>query len=121
MSYKLTSPCTNCPFRKDIKFYLTNGRVREIISAITNNGGTFDCHKTTGVDGPENIKRQHCAGALIMLEKAGILFSNQMVRIASRLGMFNPDRLDMNAPTFESPEEMILEYRKRNRETGEDE
>lgn len=43
---------------------------------------------------------QHCAGALIFLEK--IEEPHQMMRICERLGMYDRTKLDMDAPVFES-------------------
>lgn len=104
MKFDLPRPCKNCPFRSDIKGYLTKKRVREIIDGITREQATFSCHKSndfeTGEDGwsetVETSKTQHCAGALIFLERLDR--PNQMMRIAERLGMYNRSKLDMDSP-----------------------
>lgn len=109
MNYKLTKPCINCPFRNDTKPFLTRPRAREIINAIVNMQGTFPCHKTVDYDddgeGRETPKTQHCAGAMILLEK--INAPNQMMRIAERLGMYDYKKLEMNSPIFDTTQEFI--------------
>ena len=104
MKYTLPRPCKNCPFRSDIKGYLTKARVRQIIDGITRQQSTFSCHKTnefeTGDDGwtetVETANSHHCAGALIFLERLDQ--PNQMMRIAERIGLYNRRKLDMDSP-----------------------
>ena len=106
VKYTMTTPCVNCPFRSDIPPYLRYTRVREIEDGLIN--GTFPCHKTiTHDDDGEYIstdKEIHCAGALILCEKEER--PSQMMRIAERLGMYDMRKLDMDAPVFESFDEM---------------
>lgn len=110
MKYDLTSPCGNCPFRTDIDFYLRPERVEEICDSLEQ-GQTFSCHKTNDTDGEETIETdssQHCAGAMIMLEK--MERPNQMMRICERLGMYDRKKLNMEAPVFDDTEEMINHF-----------
>jgi len=111
-AYSLTTPCPKCPFRTDVKPYLTRPRAREIARSLVRS--EFPCHLTTNLDsltGDEDDLHHdtpneiHCAGALIVLEKMGQ--PSQMMRIAERLGMYDARRLDMNAPVFESLDGMI--------------
>jgi hypothetical protein len=111
--YALTTPCRNCPFRTDISPYLRADRAREIAASLRD-GGTFDCHKTItfddvdddGEDQPRRTGReQQCAGALIVMQREG--FAGQMTRISGRLGLYDPDRLDVDAPVFGSLGEWI--------------
>jgi hypothetical protein len=75
--YELTKPCPTCPFRSDIRPFLTPGRVDEIERALVR--GEFPCHKTVDYDSvPEDDNgdtdlqarnthgEAHCAGALIL-------------------------------------------------------
>jgi len=111
MLYTLTKPCDNCPFRTNVTPYLSPERVSEIATAVLQCQGTFTCHKTTVAssesedggmrDGP---KAQHCAGALILLEK--LERPNQMMRICERLGLYDRHKLVMGAPVFDSFEDM---------------
>jgi hypothetical protein len=116
MKMDLRAPCANCPFRSDVVPYLTIERVEEIIAAITDGDASFSCHKHNSfgeddegdsmtIEGPD---AQHCAGAMILLEK--IEQPNQWMRIAERLRIYNRHRLKMNAPVYDSPEEMIEAY-----------
>lgn len=111
MKYELTKPCPHCPFRSDIKPYLTPDRVEEIMESLERS--TFTCHLTTVSDEDgddcgemrDGPNAQHCAGALILQKKEGE--SSQMTRIAGRLGMFDPRRLEMDSPVFDSWSDMI--------------
>jgi hypothetical protein len=104
--YALTTPCHNCPFRNDIDPYLRAERAREIAASLRNSG-EFTCHKTVTFgdddDEPQPVhtgREQQCAGAAIILEKEGM--PGQMMRISERLGLYDRDRLDMQAPVYES-------------------
>lgn len=117
MNFDLIRPCAKCPFRTDCQEgWLGRERAREIFEAITDRDATFTCHETTVcvddgdedgdddggrmVDGP---KAQHCAGAMILLEKLDQ--PNQMMRIGERVGFYDRTKLDMDAPVFEDGDE----------------
>lgn len=109
MNFKLKKPCSNCPFRNDIEFHLGAHRRAEIAHAITAEQRTFACHKTVdysheddeGYTEPRDTsKTEHCAGALILLEK--LERPNQMMRIAERLGFYDRRKLKMDAPVFDT-------------------
>lgn len=111
MKYDLVTPCNLCPFRND------EGRLYVHVSVLRGMAsGPFCCHKT-GVVNDETSeiepteKSQHCAGALIMMEK--MKTPNQMMRIAERLGMYDRRKLDMTAPVFGSFAEASRKPRKR--------
>lgn len=113
MKYELKRPCAKCPFRYDVGGYLTGERMEEIVEAIRD-GETFTCHNTVDYEGWDeeeeyipSEKDQHCAGALIFLEHLGELAAGQLTRIAMRIGMFDPDALDMSAPVFDDPHVLI--------------
>lgn len=117
--YRLRTPCPDCPFRNDIPPYLTKGRVREMERDLAR--GEFHCHKTLDYskigdddedDQPDSKNAAHCAGALILLEKLNR--PSQMMRISERIGLYDRSKLDMDAPVFDSFEEMI-EAQKRGR------
>lgn len=109
MSFNLKRPCTNCPFRTDIRPFLNPSRAAEICNAMLVADESFWCHKTIDYggesEGETTKKTQHCAGALILLEKLDR--PNQLMRIAERLGMYDRTQLDMAAPVFESPDEFV--------------
>ena len=110
LSYSLTKPCNNCPFRNDIKPFIRPERVDQIEQACVN--AEFPCHKTTEHDEDEdgysirvdNADTKHCAGALILMEKANC--PSQMMRICERLGIYDRTKLDMEAPVYEDWEDM---------------
>lgn len=117
MSMDLVRPCAHCPFRNDIPPYLTHARVREIEESLDQ--GWFPCHETLDYDqvDPDSqyeegfdatqlftSKTEHCAGAMILLVKME-RFSNLM-RVFERLGFFEPSKLDMKSPVFDSFDQM---------------
>lgn len=113
-AYALVRPCPKCPFRTDVEPYIREDRAAEIASSIMQ-GGEFHCHQTTVVD-PDDDSRMIandgsmvCAGSLIVMEKQGTL--NQMARVAERIGMYDPTRLDMDAPVHESFAEWQQSFR----------
>jgi len=97
MNYGMTKPCDACPFLKKFKHAFTMKRLQEFASSA------FHCHKTgtTQEDGEgsdefvANENSSYCAGALIFCEKRNQ--PNQMMRIAERIGLYQRDKLDMNA------------------------
>lgn len=109
MKFDLVRPCSNCPFRSDIPAYLNKKRAKEITDALILQQATFSCHKTNKFDDEGNAietrDTQHCAGAMIFLEKLGR--PNQLMRIAERFGGYDHTKLDMQAPIFRTPAEMI--------------
>lgn len=83
---------------------------------------TFSCHKTVDYDSIQwdddsepdvgyrhSAEEQHCAGALVLLEKLDK--PNQMMRWMERLGAYDRTKLDMNAPVYGSFTEMKNAHR----------
>jgi hypothetical protein len=107
MNFKMTQPCAHCPFRHDIRPYLTKAKVREIERSLVQ--ACFPCHETTKHDDEGEYVRAenetHCAGALILLEK--LARPSQMMRIAERLRLYDRRRLNMKAPVFQTFKAMI--------------
>lgn len=94
MNYTMTTPCKECPFLKKFAHGFSIGRLHQFAT------GEFHCHETgvcdedTG-DYTATDKSQHCAGALIFLEKRKS--PHQMMRICERLGAYDRTKLDMKA------------------------
>lgn len=114
MKFTMTAPCPHCPFRTDVTPYLSSGRCREILTSITDRQQTFACHETTKFDDDDDehvpsAGEQHCAGALILLEK--IDRPNQMMRISERFGMYDRRKLKMDSPVYSTPSAMRAAYR----------
>lgn len=129
MKYDQKTPCNNCPFRRQGHIPLIPTRAMEIADLMLRfsggTGGEFPCHKTTvpvevedsGTDMRTTENSQHCSGALIFALKNDT--STQMMRIASRLGMFNPDALMENNPAvdevFDDIDEMVEAHEETSR------
>ena len=116
MDYNLKRPCKDCPFRTDVAPYLTGKRAQEIATSLAQ-GSDFPCHKTTvpvededGSDRMATSDSKMCAGALIMMEKQGT--PNQLMRIMGRLGVYNPDNLDMESPVCGSTVDFVRHHSK---------
>ena len=105
MLFSLKRPCSNCPFRNDVysqKGWLGLSRAVSIADGLTVRQGSFTCHKT--LKAPE-IEQEHCAGALILLEKMNE--PNQLMRIAERIRSYDKEGLDMDSPIFDSMEQFV--------------
>lgn len=94
MRYQLTAPCAECPF------LIGSGFTYD--SLVAHASGSFPCHMQCDLDeesstfvAKANGKTNHCAGALIFLEKQNA--PHQMMRIAERLGLYDRRKLDMTA------------------------
>lgn len=102
MKFDLCRPCAECPFRTDRPGYLTRASAQSITDALIQHDQTFACHKTVDYSatdaGEVTSDSQHCAGALLLLER--LHRPNQMMRIAERPRCYDRSRLDANAPVF---------------------
>ncbi len=126
MNFNLKKPCKDCPFLKSKERFLCDSRYKEIAEDLVNDK-SFSCHKTNDFDSEgmaiETTKTEHCAGALIMLEKMDN--PNQFMNIGRFFGLYDPSNLDMNSDVYDSFNEMARcdvestesqsEYRKRER------
>lgn len=119
MKFDLKSPCSNCPFRKDtLKGWLSSPRAKEIWDSVAFQDGLFPCHKTTQTietdDESENIateNSQHCAGALILLEKENATRNNFLLRIAFGISKsLKLDELKNQELVFDSAEDFIIHH-----------
>lgn len=102
MKYTLRTPCADCPFRTDIRPFLSGeDRVRELEQA---QDGEFPCHKTTELGEEDELLNREdtvaCAGRMIMSMNAynGL---GTIDALSARLGMFDPHALDLDAPVFD--------------------
>lgn len=98
MHYKMTSPCSECPFLRDSGFTYA--------SLVRHASGEFGCHKACDLneDTQEFEPKEgtpHCAGALIFLEKQNR--PHQMMRICERVGMYDHTKLNMTANVGSKP------------------
>jgi len=70
MSSFIKKPCPQCPYRHDIKPFLTAERGEELAFAPQNPFNTFPCHKTTEEDEEGETytgeRSKECAGFLTL-------------------------------------------------------
>lgn len=101
--YALRGPCADCPFRADRPFHLHPARVDEIADALLEGDG-FTCHKTVRyeefVADANHPGARECGGSMATLEREGR--PNQGMRIAERLGLYDPEQIDPAAPVHNS-------------------
>lgn len=115
MNLDMTQPCVNCPFRRDVRGYLTRARAHEIAAALLSDA-SFTCHKTIATEEDdegecftvETPDSQHCAGALIFLEAQER--PNQMMRWMERIGCYDRSKLNMAAPVFTTAHDFIAHH-----------
>lgn len=98
MNYRLTTPCSECPFLIGSGFAYK--------SLIRHASGEFPCHKACNLSEEGDYvskgdQTPHCAGALIFLEKKNA--PHQMMRICERLGFYDRTKLDMIAKVVRKP------------------
>lgn len=115
MKFDLKSPCGTCPFRTDRPpFGLNADRVRGILGGGKGKthwpASSFLCHSTLNYDrndGDASVPpdAQHCAGVMIILARENRF--NDVMQVASRLGVFDPDQLDMEAPVYATTDAAI--------------
>jgi hypothetical protein len=95
MRFTRKAPCGDCPFlRSKRRINLRPERVEEIAGIMLDRDDrrTFTCH--ADVHAKKRIKKidqEHCVGALIFSQKNDSM--NQILRIAMRLGIYDPDAL----------------------------
>jgi hypothetical protein len=116
----LTRPCSLCPFRNDIRPYLTPARVAEIKRSVINGQQDFLCHSTVDYDREDEDDdepraqregEKRCAGMTILCEK--LSRPTQMMRIDERIGFYDARKMQMDAPVFDTFDEMIAAQRPR--------
>lgn len=115
MKYDMVRPCAHCPFRNDIRPFLTQASAARIARSLLSDK-TFSCHETINYEAMDDDdedcgwhvpgpNERHCAGAMIILERQDN--PNQMMRIAERLGMYDRTKLDMEAPVYRNFREFV--------------
>ncbi len=78
----MKKPCEHCPFRSDIKPFLTPRRGEELAYHATNKYNTFPCHKTTLNEDDDSGRRyagensKECAGFMTLQINEGMNIPN---------------------------------------------
>lgn len=114
LAWDLKTPCKDCPFRKDVEPHPGVAQELELYFAkILIGEFVHTCHKTDSrSDGYEkgySGKIQHCAGVNILTRK---IKEPQFSAIyAEYKKKFNPKKLNMKAPVFDSLIELANKYK----------
>lgn len=123
MQFRLHTPCSGCPFRSDSHATIPACYAEQIAHDLLGDGW-FLCTETLRlVEGAEDGHPEfspdveHCAGAMILLEKAGLpdrpmRLIQRLVRLGLVTGVgYDPAQLDMAAPVFNSLEDFVEHFR----------
>lgn len=118
VGFKLKTPCADCPFRTDAPQH--EGVAADLMkyaNSIDDGHFIHSCHKTDSrADDAEagsfaratSVGVQHCAGALIMLEKMDKRQVPAWIAYAKK--KFKPEELDMKAAVFSSIAQLVIHY-----------
>lgn len=132
MKFALRNPCKDCPFRSDREYPFFGrdqrgeARARELAASFTDNH-LFPCHKTADwvEDGErEEVVQQRtektsaCAGMVIMAEQDDR--HSNILRIAGRLGFYDPTVMNMDAPVYRGYDAFIEDHTPSEHRSGED-
>lgn len=102
MLFNVHTPCSSCPFRKNVKPFLTEKRAKEIANNIINEGKTFTCHKTLS---KRIINRSHCAGAIELIKKEDQ--PHFALAMARSLGIYKEENYKSPELVYDSAEDFI--------------
>jgi hypothetical protein len=117
MGFRLRRPCAHCPWRSDREPFFGRdargyARARELEESLQESH-VFPCHKTATWDDDgeqqETATTQACAGALITMERGEGM--GNLLRMAARLGIYDPAVLDLDSPTYGSLAEWAQAHR----------
>jgi hypothetical protein len=102
----LSTPCANCPFRRDVgAIALAPGRLAQIArDMVADDHAPFLCHKAAYAPKAEAGTIAECRGAQIYLRKAGS--PNLPMRMAFALGLLTPAELDAQAGMVVDPQDL---------------
>ncbi len=104
----MLKPCSNCPFRQDVDFFLSEDRAQQIARDVIQGDSAFHCHKTVryGNDGEDNLDdAKPCIGAIKAIAKErGDARANLWVRFGVMFGHINLDAIDQLTPVHNAAE-----------------
>lgn len=66
MSHFMKAPCEHCPFRSDVKPFITAARGEELAWHAANPYNSFSCHKTTVAAECMDDDDENCTGTMMM-------------------------------------------------------
>lgn len=105
MLFDIKKPCGGCPFLKENNLRLSKKKKQKFVNDIVKKEYAFVCHRSTKDYSGKSGKENHCAGALIIMEKNQI--NTRVLRIAIALGGYDPALLKMDSPVFDNFNDFI--------------
>lgn len=110
--FRQTSPCIDCPFRKEGGVRHSQEMMASYISYfVSSPGATFPCHRSVPKDDPRTKwsawreGQTVCAGGLIFAKKLGI--EGATVRLGLLHGGYDPAQMTDEDQVFDSVSEML--------------
>lgn len=97
-------PCKHCPFRSDVRPFLTPQRAEEIAYAACNPYSDFHCHKTTEPDEDENGD-----GDMVVTADSKICVGFLAMQI-NEAGVDCPDGFEIPENVYADSSEMVEAY-----------
>lgn len=121
ISYNLTEPCSDCPFKIDAKWHSGVFESLESYHSRMERGEfAHTCHKTDprsdGYSKAHIGPIEHCAGALILCESDESIQGQLPAILALKEGKYDPSKLNMDSGAFKKVTDMIKHYYKLYRE-----
>lgn len=102
-------PCAKCPYRKDVPIYLHVERRQQIMDAAIHEDQYLPCHEHTVYD-EETDDMVDAGGPMCAGQAKSVLLAHgslNIMRIAGRLGAFDPDKLERTRAKVWTPSEWV--------------
>jgi hypothetical protein len=113
--FKVSKPCSNCPFRKDSQAIdLADGRKEDIIEGLlSGREASFPCHKTVYSSNHKERKSDAwslCPGAAAVARKFGRDIT--LIQVASRMNAVSQSFLDASMALTIDPSDLNVDLKK---------
>lgn len=113
--FKVSKPCSNCPFRNDSQAIdLNAGRKEDIIEGLlSGREPSFPCHKTVYGNGsrkPKGDTWSLCPGAAAVARKFGR--DTTLIQVATRLGAISDNFLEPSMPLTLETSDLKIDLKK---------
>lgn len=103
----MKAPCSNCPFRANVDFRLSEARAEQIAGDVILGDTWFACHQTVDYsdDEPSADNSSVCVGSLLSIAKErGDAMANLGVRLKVLSGQLELNDIDSSIPVWNAAE-----------------